>query len=111
MAVGADQDEVGKLVLDLSCEVQWHAVMDVDVSVAKFAVCQLEVKSLPGPFREFDAAINRALQRGNNPESKTFTAVFRSANDVLASEGRRMIDDALSQLDRKSEAGHSKTSF
>ena len=38
------------------------------------------------------------------------TAVFRSANDV-APERRAAIDDALSQLNRKTEAGHSKNIF
>jgi hypothetical protein len=59
---------------------------------------------LPGQgYREFDAAIDRALERGTDPKSKTFAVKVRSANDVLATEGRAAIDDALNQLDRKSE--------
>ena len=45
MAVGADQDQVGQLVLNFPGEMEWHPVMDVDVALAKFTVCLLEVET------------------------------------------------------------------
>ncbi len=42
-----------------------------------------EIKSLPGRFREFDAAIDRAQEAGTKPDGRVFKAVVTSVNTVL----------------------------
>ena len=108
--IGIDRAGQPDLVFDLTRSMPTDSPIS-SLGLANTQFADFEVKSLPGRFREFDAAIDRDLQRGNDPESRTFTAVVRSANDVLAREGRAAIDDALGQLNRKSEADHSKNIF
>lgn len=98
------------LVFDLSRSILDHSpIPRFGLSTSKFA--DFEVKSLDGDFRRFDAACDRAFESGNDPESKTFITRARSANDVLAVEGRAKIDQALEQLNRKSAEDHSKNVF
>jgi hypothetical protein len=46
-----------------------------------------EIKSMPGPFREFDSAIDRDRARGIDPRDRTFTVPVREASDVLREAG------------------------
>jgi hypothetical protein len=103
-------DSAGQL--DLAFDLTRSTRTPSSLGLADRHFADFELKSLPGQgYRAFDAAIDRAVERGTDPESKTFTVVVRSANDVLVTEGRAAIDAALSQLNRKSEAGHSKNVF
>lgn len=67
---------------------------------ARFA--DVEVKSLPGTLRAFDAAIDRDLARGQEPRVTTRMTQVVSANDIVAGPGRDMIGAAAEQLRRKS---------
>lgn len=69
-----------------------------------------EVKSLPGDFRRFDAAINQAEAAGREPD-RVFKTKVTSANHVLLHPGRGVIANAMAQLARKSSPGHSKNVF
>lgn len=70
-----------------------------------------EVKSLPGSFREHDAALNRAIAPGNQPRNRAHSATFVSVNDIMRGPGRTMLDKARMQLDRKAGPGHSRNVF
>src|SRR5689334_13618891 len=106
--IGIDRAGEPDLVFDLTRSIS-TPISSLGLANTQFA--DFEMKSLPGRYREFDAAIDRDLERGNDPKSKTFKAVVRPARDVLAREGRTMIDEALSQLNQKSGADHSKNIF
>lgn len=77
-----------------------------DVRFADF-----EVKSLPGPFRAFNAALDRATAEGTEPQQTSFVAAFTAANDVLSGDGARMIEQAYRQLERKSGPDRSRNVF
>ncbi|SDU77018.1 hypothetical protein SAMN04488563_5392 [Jiangella alkaliphila] len=70
-----------------------------------------EVKSLPGKFREFDAAIDRAIAAGVEPVQKTFRAKVVSVNDVLSGVGSDVIQRAKRQLEQKAPIGYSRNIF
>src|SRR6267154_2481036 len=107
--IGIDREGQLDLVFDLTRSIETPSS---PLGLAHVQFADFELKSLPGQgYRAFDAAIDRDLDRGTEPESKTFTVVVRSANDVLATEGRVAIDAAVNQLKRKSEAGPSKNVF
>lgn len=74
-----------------------------DVEFADF-----EVKSLPGNFREHDAVMTRAVEKGEDPPPHVSTWV--SANDVVeAASG--MIAKAARQLKKKSSADRATVVF
>lgn len=75
---------------------------------AQFA--DFEIKSLPGRFREHDAAINRAQEAGDEPDGSVFIATVTSVNTVLRG-ARDTILRARRQLDKKAKPGHSKNIF
>jgi hypothetical protein len=56
-----------------------------------------EVKSLPGGYREFDAASDRDAARGVNPIGRSMEGMMRAAKDVLR-EARPSLEDARNQL-------------
>jgi hypothetical protein len=96
------------LVFDLSRSIFSEGVAPrLGLGQLKFA--DFEVKSLPGGFREHEAAIDRALKDGRVPH--LFEARFTSANIVLRNEGRTMIQEAEEQLAKKSHLGHSRNIF
>ncbi|MGH3626519.1 MAG: hypothetical protein ACRDRL_03615 [Sciscionella sp.] len=69
-----------------------------------------EVKSLPGGFREYDAAIDRAQKAGKRPEGRVFKTIVTSVNAVLR-EARPTLLRAKRQLDTKETPEHSKNIF
>lgn len=71
----------------------------------------VEVKSLPGSFRKFDADIDRALRHGADPTTVTHTAVVSSIEEILSGPGRAMINAAKAQLAKKSPASCSRNVF
>ena len=56
-----------------------------------------EVKSLPGGYREFDAASDRDAARGVDPIGRSIEGMMRAAKDVLR-EARLSLEDARNQL-------------
>ena len=108
--VGVDVAGGPDLVFDLSKRA-WDGCVGADL-VGRDGVqfADFEVKSLPGPFREFDAAINRAIRAGIEPNRRTYSAQFGTAKDVLRSaEG--IIEQARQQLHRKSGPERSRNVF
>lgn len=98
------------LVFDLTNSIPERRVHPrLGLGHASFA--DFEVKSLPGKFREFDAALDRFLEAGGTPDGKEFRVLVTSANTVLRNEERDMIRKAKRQLDKKSRPGHSKNVF
>ncbi|MFF4574665.1 hypothetical protein [Streptomyces sp. NPDC001410] len=67
-----------------------------------------EVKSIPGDFREHDAAASRALKRGEEPG--THWSTFVSANDVVEA-AQPMIAKAAKQLRDKSSPDRARVVF
>ncbi|ATL32221.1 hypothetical protein [Streptomyces formicae] len=67
-----------------------------------------EVKSIPGDFREHDAAASRALKRGEKPG--THWSTFVSANDVVEA-AQSMIAKAAKQLRDKSAPDRARVVF
>ncbi|MBT1187828.1 hypothetical protein HET69_28545 [Streptomyces sp. CJ_13] len=67
-----------------------------------------EVKSMPGGFREHDAAISRALKGGEGPGTHWATVV--SANDVVEA-AQSMIVKAAKQLRDKSSPDRARVVF
>ncbi|MEV0277820.1 hypothetical protein AB0I22_15775 [Streptomyces sp. NPDC050610] len=67
-----------------------------------------EVKSIPGGFREHDAAVSRALKRGEEPGAHS--AMFVSANDVVEA-AQSMIAKAAKQLRDKSSPDRARVGF
>ncbi|MGW0476205.1 hypothetical protein [Streptomyces coeruleorubidus] len=67
-----------------------------------------EVKSIPGDFREHDAAVSRALKRGEEPG--THRSTFVSANNVVEA-AQSMIAKAAKQLRDKSSPDRARVVF
>lgn len=67
-----------------------------------------EVKSIPGDFREHDAAASRALKRGEEPG--THWSTFVSANDVVEA-AQSMVAKAAKQLRDKSSPDKARVVF
>lgn len=67
-----------------------------------------EVKSIPGDFREHNAAASRALKRGEEPNTHWSTVV--SANDVVEA-AQPMIAKAAKQLRDKSSPDRARVVF
>lgn len=70
-----------------------------------------EIKSLPGGFRKYEAAIDRSLRLGKEPEALTYGATVTSINDVLQGPGLVALTRASEQLDRKVGNRHSRNAF
>lgn len=98
------------LVFDLANR-EPQATPAAELGMTEHPYAAFEIKSLPGGFREFNAGIDRAERAGRPPRQLGFGAKVRSANDILAHEGRLMIDAARAQLERKARAGHSQNIF
>lgn len=72
-----------------------------------------EVKSTVGGYREFEAAIDRCLQRGNEPGEKLFTLQVSSANTILeenirsnpACKGTAATQDGLDDIQERLSRG------
>jgi hypothetical protein len=88
-----------------------RAIPAAQLGMGEHPYAAFEVKSLPGRFREFNAAIDRAERAGRPPRQTVYGAKVRSVNDILAHEGRDMFTAARTQLDRKTLVGHSKNIF
>lgn len=98
------------LVFDLANRAP-QATPAAELGMTEHPYADFEIKSLPGGFREFNAGIDRAERAGRPPRQPGFGAKVRSVNDILAHEGRRMINSARAQLQRKAQAGHSQNIF
>jgi hypothetical protein len=69
-----------------------------------------EVKSLPGPFREWQRGIERDEDRGLDATGRTLPGMFKGANDVLL-EAHASVRRAANQLGKKAGAAASKNVF
>jgi hypothetical protein len=69
----------------------------VGILPARATHAAFEVKSLPGGYREFDAASDRDAARGVDPIGRSMDGMMRAAKDVLR-EARPSLDDAQNQL-------------
>jgi hypothetical protein len=101
-----DVDGGPDLVFDLSSRPGRRFVVGRDH--AQFA--DFEVKSLPGPTRQYNAETNRAQRRGQQPRQTEFRTVFRAAADVVAAAGP-MIGKAAAQLEAKSSPERARVVF
>ena len=105
--IAIDRAGEADLVFDLSRSTSVPQTMGLaDTRFADF-----EIKSLKGPYREFDASIDREALEGRVPRERVYCSTFRAANDVLALEGMEAIEAAARQLKRKSGDDHSKNVF
>jgi hypothetical protein len=64
---------------------------------ARATLAAFEVKSLPGGYREFDAASDRDAARGVDPIGRSIDGMMRAAKDVLR-EAHPSLEDARNQL-------------
>jgi hypothetical protein len=69
-----------------------------------------EIKSMPGPFREFDKSIDRDRARGIDTIGRSLTTRVQAANDVLRETGP-VLRRARDQLHRKTGAETSRNIF
>lgn len=69
-----------------------------------------EIKSLPGPFREYDSSIDRDRARGVNTIGRNLKTPVQAANDVLR-EAKPVLRRARDQLHRKTSAETSRNIF
>lgn len=77
-------------------------------SDARFA--DFEVKSLPGKFREYNSALDRALEAGIEPDEPKYVVKVVSANSVVIAS-KDMISKAWGQLQKKSSSDRSRNIF
>ena len=69
-----------------------------------------EIKSMPGPFREWNSGIDRDGTRGIDTIGRSFETQVRVANDVLREAGPTL-RRARDQLQQKTTAGTSRNIF
>jgi hypothetical protein len=74
------------------------------------ALAAFEIKSMPGPFREFDGGIDRDQARGVDTIGRSLTTRVQAANDVLRETGP-VLRRARDQLHRKTNAETSRNIF
>jgi hypothetical protein len=78
---------------------------------AGVAEAAFEVKSLPGPHREWEQGLKRDEARGLDPTGSVRTmGTIKRANDVLL-EARSSVRMAVDQLNKKTSAATSKNAF
>lgn len=68
-----------------------------------------EVKSLPGPFREVDSAIDRAIARGGDPKGMGVKVTVKHAADILIEAAptiSKIGDQLAKKADIPSVSGH-----
>lgn len=98
--IATDKDGGPEMVFDLGVPpAEWWPALTGRAD-ARFA--DIEVKSLRGPVRAFDAAIDEDLARGQAPRERTMVTRIVSANAIVAGPGRDMLSAAAEQLHRKS---------
>ena len=74
------------------------------------ASAAFEIKSMPGPFREWNSGIDRDQARGIDANGQSFETPVQAANDVLREAGP-VLRRARDQLQRKTRAGTSRNIF
>jgi hypothetical protein len=74
------------------------------------ASAAFEIKSMPGPFREYDSSIDRDRARGIDAFGRSLTAPVQAASDVLRETGP-VLRRAREQLHRKTSAEASRNIF
>jgi hypothetical protein len=74
------------------------------------ASAAFEIKSMPGPFREWDSGIDRDRARGIDAKGRSLETPVQAANDVLHKAGP-VLRRARDQLQRKTSAETSRNIF
>lgn len=74
------------------------------------ASAAFEIKSMPGPFREWNSGIDRDQARGIGAKGQSFETRVQAANDVLREAGP-VLRRARDQLQRKTRPGTSRNIF
>src|SRR6185437_4448734 len=74
------------------------------------ASAAFEIKSMPGPFREWDNGIDRDRARGIDAKGRSLETPVQAANDVLR-EASPVLRRARDQLQRKTNAETSRNIF
>ncbi|MFI5591108.1 hypothetical protein ACIA5G_39075 [Amycolatopsis sp. NPDC051758] len=107
--IATDKDGGPDMVFDLGVlPAEWRPALTGRAD-ARFA--DVEVKSLRGPVRAFDAAIDEDLAHGQEPRKRTMVTRIVSANDIVAGPGQDMLGDAAEQLQRKSSPDRARISM
>lgn len=74
------------------------------------ASAAFEIKSMPGPFREYDSSIDRDQARGVDATGRSLETRVKAADDVLREAGPVLLR-ARDQLHRKTSAKTSRNIF
>jgi hypothetical protein len=74
------------------------------------ALAAFEIKSMPGPFREWNSGIDRDRARGIDAIGRSLQTPVQAANDVLR-EAEPVLLRARDQLQRKTNEGTSRNIF
>jgi hypothetical protein len=74
------------------------------------ASAAFEIKSMPGPYREYDSSIDRDQARGVDATGRSLKTRVKAANDVLREAGPVLLR-ARDQLHRKTSAKTSRNIF
>ena len=74
------------------------------------ASAAFEIKSMPGPFREWDSGIDRDRARGIDAKGRSLETPVQAANDVLREAGP-VLRRARDQLQRKTNGETSRNIF
>ena len=74
------------------------------------ASATFEIKSMPGPFREWDSGIDRDRARGIDAKGRNLETPVQTANDVLR-EAEPVLRRARDQLQRKTNEETSRNIF
>ncbi|KFZ80854.1 hypothetical protein ED92_11075 [Amycolatopsis sp. MJM2582] len=104
--VEADHDGGPDLVFSLQNQTLLNGM--VGPEDAPFA--DFEIKSLPGPARQFNAAIEKARRQGRDPRTTEMTIAITSA-DAMLTDAKAMITAAAAQLERKSSPDRARNVF
>lgn len=74
------------------------------------ASAAFEIKSMPGPFREYDSGLNRDQARGIDTIGRALSVKVKGVNDILREAGP-LLSRAQEQLLRKVDAGTLRNIF
>ena len=106
---GIDTEGEVDLWFDLSCR-RGDGMKPAPILPDGAASAAFEIKSMPGPFREYDSSIDRDRARGIDAIGRSLTAPVQAASDVLRETGP-VLRRARDQLHRKTNAETSRNIF
>ena len=92
------------LIFDQSVSHTWQEFSETPLAPA------FEIKSLAGPFRQFERKLDYVRDRGRDPSGMDITVPVYSANQLLV-RARPQLDRAVAQLRTKTSPGQSPNAF